>query len=64
MSVFLDSAGIIFRGFAAEITKRASAISITIGLMKNNGNENDLINWAINKEFPNLVWIFLLQKNA
>jgi hypothetical protein len=55
MSVFLDSACIIFRGFAAEIIKRASAISITIGLMKNNLNENDLMNWAINKKFPNLV---------
>jgi hypothetical protein len=55
MSVFLDSAGIIFRGFAAEIIKRASAISINKGLMKNNRSENDLINWAINKEFPNLV---------
>jgi hypothetical protein len=55
MSVFLDSAGIIFRGFAAEIIKRASAISINKGLMKNNLSENDLINWAINKEFPNLV---------
>jgi hypothetical protein len=55
MSVFLDSAGIIFRGFAAVIIKRASAISINKGLMKNNLSENDLINWAINKEFPNLV---------
>ncbi|HEX6845590.1 MAG TPA: hypothetical protein VF144_01365 [Chitinophagaceae bacterium] len=55
MSVFLDSAGMIFRGFVAEIIKRASAISINKGLMKNNGSENDLINWAINKEFPNLV---------
>jgi hypothetical protein len=55
MSVFLDSAGIIFRGLAAEIIKRANPISINKGLMKNNLSENDLINWAINKEFPNLV---------
>src|SRR6187397_580336 len=55
MSVFLDSAGIIFRGFAAEIIKRASAISNNIGFMINNLNENYLMNWAINKTFPNLV---------
>jgi hypothetical protein len=41
--VFLVSVSIIFRGFAAEIIKRASAVNIIKGLMKNNLDENDLI---------------------